>query len=319
MKKKRKSYLITGGAGFIGSHLCDRLLKDGCRVTALDDLSLGREEFLARAREKPDFRFIRGDILETGFLDSVFKDEEFDGIFHLAANSDIQAGGRETDRDLKLTFLTTFKVLEAMRRFSVKKIVFASSSAIYGPVKGKISENYGPLRPASFYGAAKLAGEAFITAFITHFQMRAWIFRFPNVVGNRLTHGVVYDFIGKLRRDPTRLHILGDGKQSKPYLHVDDLIEAMLFCFRKQRANYNCVNVGVPSETSVKRIAEIIIEEMGLAGVNFQYSGGSEGWIGDVPRYQYDLSLIEKLGWKAKFTSEGAIRKAVREYLTVAG
>jgi len=311
----KRKYLVTGGAGFIGSHLCDRLLKEDCRVTALDDLSLGREEFLSRARENPDFQFIRGDILDSGLLDSVFREGNFDGVFHLAANSDIRAEGGETNRDLKLTFLTTFSVLDAMRRAGVKKIVFASSSAIYGPVSGKISEDHGPLNPASFYGAAKLAGEAFISAFVTHFRMQAWIFRFPNVVGSRLTHGVVHDFIGKLRRDPTGLFILGDGKQFKPYLHVDDLIEAVLLCFRRQQANYNRVNVGVPGGTTVQRIAEIIVEEMGLSGVSFEYSGGSAGWTGDVPRYQYDLNLITEMGWKANFTSEEAIRHAVREYL----
>ena len=137
----KRKYLVTGGAGFIGSHLCDRLLKEDCRVTALDDLSLGREEFLSRARENPDFQFIRGDILDSGLLDSVFREGNFDGVFHLAANSDIRAEGGETNRDLKLTFLTTFSVLDAMRRAGVKKIVFASSSAIYGPVSGKISED----------------------------------------------------------------------------------------------------------------------------------------------------------------------------------
>lgn len=305
--------LITGGAGFIGSHLCDRLLAEGSSVTALDDLSLGREEFLSRARKNPDFQFIRGDILNDGVLDPLFEEGEFDGVFHMAANSDIQRGGRETNRDLNLTFLTTFKVLDAMRKFNVRQLFFASSSAIYGEVDGKIDEDHGPLQPVSFYGAGKLSAEAYLSVFAHRFEIRSWIYRFPNVIGGRLTHGVVHDFIKKLRDDPTRLPILGDGTQQKPYLHVSDLIDAMLLCREKMSGALNCVNIGVESRTTVRRIAEIVTEEMGLKKVDFQFSGGPRGWAGDVPFYQYDLSRIKGIGWRARFTSDQAIRRAVRE------
>jgi len=309
----RSNILITGGAGFIGSHLCDRLLEDGSSVTALDDLSLGRKEFLARAQENKNFRFIQGDILDEEVLLPIFKEGKFDSVFHLAANSDIQRGGRETDHDLKLTFLTTFRILDAMRKFNVRQLFFASSSAIYGEATGKIGENHGPVQPVSFYGAGKLAAEAYISAFAHHFMIRSWIYRFPNVIGPRLTHGVVHDFIKKLQNDPGKLPILGDGTQEKPYLHVTDLIDAMLLCRKKLSQPLNCVNIGVESRTTVRRIAEIVTEEMGLKNVEFQFSGGPRGWAGDVPFYQYDLSRVKGLGWRARLTSEQAIRRAVRE------
>jgi len=310
---KKPHLLITGGAGFIGSHLCDRLLADGFFVTALDDLSLGREEFLSQAKTNPNFNFIRGDILQDGVLNPLFQEGEFDGVFHLAANSDIQRGGRETDRDLNLTFLTTFKILDAMRKFNVQELCFASSSAIYGEVDGKIDEDHGPLEPVSFYGAGKLSSEAYISVFAHQFEIRSWIYRFPNVIGGRLTHGVVYDFIRKLRDDPEKLLILGDGTQEKPYLHVSDLIDAILLSREKMPELFNCVNIGVESRTTVKRIAEIVVEEMGLKNVDFQFSGGPRGWAGDVPFYQYDLSRVKGIGWRAHFTSDQAIRRAVRE------
>lgn len=312
MKYKQRC-LVTGGAGFIGSHLCDCLLRDGYIVTAIDDLSLGRMSNLKKALENPDFSFVKGDVLDTGLLDSVFRDGNFDIVFHMAANSDIQRGGQETDRDLNLTFLTTFRVLDAMRRFGVRNLIFASSSAIYGEVEEKIYEDYGPLQPVSFYGASKLAAEAYISSFVHCFNLRAWIYRFPNVVGSRLTHGVIYDFIEKLKRDPTQLLILGDGRQNKPYLDVDDLINAMLICYSRMKAPLNCVNVGIESATYVSRIGEIVVEEMGLHDVKLVYTGGDRGWIGDVPFFQYDLSRIKKLGWKARYSSDEAVLKSVRE------
>jgi len=311
----QKHCLITGGAGFIGSHLCDRLLKDDCLVTAIDDLSLGQLSNLSKALDYSGFHFIEGDILASRLLDSVFRNNKFDIVFHMAANSDIQRGGEETDRDLELTFLTTFRVLEAMRRYDVHDLVFASSSAIYGEVKTKINEDHGPLQPISFYGAAKLSAEAYISAFAHYFGLCAWIYRFPNVVGARLTHGVLYDFIESLRGDCTRLRILGDGKQRKPYLHVDDLIDAILLCFKKLQQPVNCINVGGQTDTSVTRIAEIVVEEMGFNNVKLHYTGGNNGWKGDVPFYQYDLSRITKLGWKAQYSSDEAVRKSAREVI----
>ncbi len=318
MKEKvepKRRCLVTGGAGFVGSHLCDRLLGQGFGVTALDNLSLGRISNLAGAMKTPDFAFLEGDILDAKLLDSAFKTGDFDVVFHMAANSDIERGGKETDRDLNLTFLTTFRALDAMGRFGVRDLVFASSSAMYGETRQKMAEDSGPLRPVSFYGAAKLAAEAYISAFVNCFGLRAWIYRFPNVVGSRMTHGVVYDFIGKLKKDPTQLLILGDGTQSKPFLHVDDLIDAILLCLEDLKEPVNYVNVGVDSATSVRRVAEIVVGEMGLADVEFRYTGGDRGWTGDVPSYAYDLTRIKSLGWEPRYTSDEAVRQAAREML----
>lgn len=312
---KKPNYLVTGGAGFIGSHLCDCLLAKGGTVTAIDDLSLGRPDNLTVARKSHDFNFVRGDILNGEVLDLLFEGGDFDAVFHLAANSDIQRGSRETDRDLNLTFLTTFRILNAMKEYDVKEIIFASSSAIYGETDRKINEEYGPLQPVSFYGAAKNAAESYISSFVHHFGIRAWIVRFPNVVGSRLTHGVVYDFINNLMKDPTKLVILGDGEQRKPYLHVDDLIDAILLYYRKSKEGINCVNIGVESRTSVKKIAEFVAEEMGLKDAVFRFTGGSRGWMGDVPSYQYDLTRIKRLGWEPRFTSDEALRESIRENL----
>ncbi len=233
----------------------------------------------------------------------------------MAANSDIQQGGKETDRDLNLTFLTTFRILDAIRRFEVRDMVFASTSAIYGEVDEKVRENYGPLRPVSFYGAAKLSAEAYISAFVHYFDLRAWIYRFPNVVGSRLTHGAIYDFIKKLKQDITQLLILGDGSQHKPYLYIYDLIDAIMFCLERMKGPINCVNVGVESTTHVNRIAEIVVEEIGINNVKFRYTGGDRGWKGDVPFFQYDLTRITKLGWQARYSSDEAVRKSVQENL----
>jgi len=291
------------------------LLGEGFLVTALDNLSLGRMSNLTQAMESPDFAFLEGDILDAELLDSAFKGGEFDVVFHMAANSDIERGGKETDRDLKLTFLTTFRVLDAMRRFRVRNLVFASSSAIYGETGRKVAEDEGPFRPVSFYGAAKLSAEAYISAFVNCFGLRAWIYRFPNVVGSRMTHGVVYDFIEKLKEDPTELLILGDGTQCKPFLQVDDLIDVLLLCLERLKEPVNYVNVAGEGTTFVRRVAETVVEEMGLADVEFRYTGGDRGWTGDVPSYEYDLTRIRSLGWKARYSSDEAVRRAVREML----
>ncbi len=312
---KEHHILVTGGAGFIGSHLCDRLLAEGAAATAVDDLSLGELEHLESARKNPRFTFFWGDILEPGILEAVFKEGDFDSVFHMAANSDIQRGGEETGRDLKLTFLTTFRVLDAMGEHGVKDLIFASSSAIYGEVEEDIREDHGPIQPLSFYGAAKNAAESYISAFVHNFGMRAWIFRFPNVAGSRLTHGVVHDFIKQLQADPTKLTILGDGNQLKPFLHVNDLIDAMLLARELLSDPLNCLNIAAETRTPVRKVAEIVVEEMGLKDIPFDFTGGPAGWKGDVPRYQYDLTRIKSLGWTPRHTSDEAIRLAVQETL----
>lgn len=307
--------LVTGGAGFIGSHLCDRLLADGHKVVCIDDLSLGRMENLNKASSNKSFCFLKQNILDRKALEDVFDRNRFDIVFHMAANSDIKLGGTETNRDLDMTFMTTFHVLDCMRIYDVKKLIFASTSAIYGEMPGLIHEDRGPLKPISFYGAGKLASEAYISVFVYNYGLQAWVFHFPNIVGPRATHGVIFDFVKKLNLNPNELVILGDGTQCKPYLYVEDLVDAILFGYESMKDTLNCVNIGVDSQTSVKTIAEIVVEEMDLPKVQFQYTGGNRGWKGDVPFFQYDSSKMKQLGWVAPRTSDDSVRLSVRRIL----
>jgi len=307
--------LVTGGAGFIGSHLIDALLAKNNTVVCLDDLSLGTEENLEHQMDNDKFKFIKLDLLDKKALDKVFSKNKFDCVFHMAANSDIKAGAENVDVDLEKTFMTTFNVLEAMKKHKVRQFVFASTSAVYGELDGALSEDIGPLFPISFYGAAKLGSEAYISAFGENYDIQSWIFRFPNVVGKRSTHGVIFDFINKLRKNPNALEILGDGKQEKPYVYVKDVVEGIIFGWKNASEKLNYFNLGVDSATTVTKIAEVVVEEMGLSNVKFNYTGGDRGWAGDVPKFQYDLSKINKLGWKAKRTSDEAVALAVKSLL----
>ncbi len=304
--------LVTGGAGFIGSHLVDRLLKDGDFVVCVDDLSLGKMEHIEKHLENAKFVFVECDVSDRAGLEPVFAKYSVDTVFHLAANSDIQAGMNDPEIDLRRTFLTTFTVLTCMKEYGVKKIVFASTSAIYGMQEGQIREDAGPLFPISSYGAAKLASEAYISAFVESSGMQAWIFRFPNIIGERLTHGVIYDFMRKLESNPRELVVLGDGRQEKPYMYVGDLIHGIMFVMSKANDRLNYFNLGVFDVTSVAEIARIVIEEMGVEDVSIKYTGGSKGWQGDVPRFQYDLEKVTKLGWRASLVSNEAVRYTVK-------
>lgn len=306
--------LITGGAGFIGSHLADALIDQGHHVVAVDNLTLGRLANLAHLQGHPRFRFQRLELLDDGELRRLFTAEHFDAVFHLAANSDIARSHHDPDVDRNNTFATTYAVLRAMKEHGTRQIIFASTSAIYGELRGPLSEDSGPLQPVSHYGAGKLASEAFVSSFAANYDLRAWIVRFPNVVGGRATHGVIHDFIGKLRRNPEVLEVLGDGRQNKPYLHVRDLVVAILLIWEKSGERLNVFNVGVESRTSVQRIAEMVVEEMGLPAA-IRYTGGTRGWIGDVTEFHYRTDRIHALGWRARASSDEAVRLAIREIL----
>jgi len=306
--------LVTGCAGFIGSHLVDRLLAGGHSVVGIDDLSLGRLENLLHLGT-PNFRFHRADLLDGRTLPEIFRSEPIDAVFHLAANSDIENGAANPAIDFERTLLTTVRVLEAMRQSTTKQILFASSSAVYGELPGKLREDSGPLLPVSHYGAAKLAAEAFLSSFCESFGYRCWIFRFPNVVGARATHGVIFDFIRRLRENPRRLLVKGDGKQSKPYLLVDELLDAIFFTWKHASDRRNLFNLGTDSEIVVNELARIVAEEMELPRVAIAHTGGRGGWVGDVPRFQYDLSRIHALGWRARYSASEAVRQAVRAQL----
>ncbi|MGO9114437.1 MAG: NAD-dependent epimerase/dehydratase family protein [Thermoguttaceae bacterium] len=307
--------LVTGGAGFIGSHLCDALLARGDEAWCIDNLHLGREENFHHLRGNERFHFHKADILERDELDQVFAEARPEIVFHLAANSDISLGNKDRSLDLRLTFLTTVEVLEAMQRHGVKQIFFASTSAVFGDNRQLLREETGPLQPVSFYGASKLAAEAYLSVFAQSFGYRVWMLRFPNVVGERCTHGAVYDFIARLRKDPARLDVLGDGSQTKPYLYVKDLVRAILTVCDHAPESLAVYHVAGEGLTTVRQIAEIVLEEMGIPETPIVYGSGKVGWVGDVPYFNYDSSKIKALGFAHCYGSTAAVRIAVRRIL----
>lgn len=309
----KPKYFIAGGCGFIGSHLVDRLAGTG-EVTVYDNLSGGRVDFIKRHLDEGRVRFIQADLLEPDRLQAAMKGS--DAVFHLAANSEARTGFVNTRYDLEQGPIATCNVLEAMRINGIRKIVYASSSTVYGeaPVK-PTAEDFGPLQPISLYGASKLAGEGLVSGFCHTFDMQGWIFRFANVIGPRSTHGVVYDFINKLKNNHDELEILGDGTQEKPYLHVTDCVTGILYGFQNADDRLNVFNLGVASSTRVTTIARILVEEMGLRDVAFKFTGGKRGWPGDVPQVRYDTSKMEKLGWKPEYTSDEAVRRGIKDIL----
>lgn len=305
---------VTGGAGFIGSHLVDQLISAGHEVTVYDSLSSGKKEFIKQHLGRDGFEFIEADTLEFNRLGQSMKGH--DVVFHLAASGDIRLGIKETDLHLKQGIIATYNVLESMKANGIGRIVFSSSSTIYGetPVI-PLPEDYGPLLPISLYGACKLAAEGLISAFCGTFDMQAWIFRFANIVGKRMGHGVIYDFIEKLTRNPHELEILGDGRQSKPFVHVSDCVDAILAGFNNSKDKISVLNIGCSTSTEVNTIAKFVVEEMGLNNVQFKYTGGKRGWPGDVPQLRFNVEKIKRLGWEAKYTSDEAARKAIRDIL----
>ena len=311
---KLTKYFITGGAGFIGSHLVDRLMKEGKQVTVYDNLVSGRKKNIAHHIGKSNFRFIENDLLNSDALKEAMKGHKI--IWHLGANTDIPTGNRVTDLDLKNCTIATANVLEVMRANNIDKILFASSATVYGDMPPvSLSESMGPLLPISLYGAGKLACEGFVSAYSYLFGIKALMFRFANVVGARMGHGVIYDFIQKLKKNPGELEILGDGNQEKPFFLVEDCIEGMFCAFHNADKDCDIFNLGCNSFTTVSRIAQIVVEEMGLSGVKFKYTGGRRGWKGDVPVVHFDVEKIKRLGWVAKHSSDEAVREAAHRLI----
>jgi UDP-glucose 4-epimerase len=309
--------LVTGAAGFIGSHLVDKLLALGHRVLGVDNMVLGKRENLSAALKSPDFSFQELDVNNLNsfrkFLSEQTKSGAIETVWHLAANSDIQAGGVNPDIDFERTFLTTYNSLKMMREFGIPQIVFASTSAIYGELGGALTEASGPLHPVSNYGAMKLASEGVITAALEQFLKRAWIYRFPNVVGSRATHGAIYDFLKKLKKNPTELEVLGDGSQEKPYLHVGELVDAMTFLFQTRHERLNVFNISPDGSASTVRFMAETTVRIASPGAKIRYTGGSKGWVGDVSKFQYSIEKLKSAGWKPRLTSNQAIELAIKE------
>lgn len=305
--------LVIGGAGFIGSHLCDALIEQGHKVVCVDNFSLGSRRNIDHLKENPSFSVLKADVSDRKQLDPIFKQEMPDYVFHLAANSDIQASSKNPDVEYQNTYATTFQILSCMRKYGVKKLFFASTSAVYGDKREELlDENTPNLSPISYYGAAKLGCEALISAFSYMNEMETLVFRFPNVIGPRLTHGVIFDFIHKLQVNSSHLQILGDGKQTKPYIYVTDLTDAILQFMDTGKQGMELYNVSVEGSTSVVQIADIVCEEMHLNSVHYQFTGGEGGWKGDVPRFKYCTDKIHNAGWSAVYTSDEAVRETVR-------
>ncbi len=304
--------LVTGAAGFIGSHLVDRLLSLGHVVTGYDNFSTGREEFLRRALASPHFRLVRADVLDEAALDEALKGVDF--VFHMAANADVRFGTRHPGKDLEQNTVGTWRVLEAMRRRSVRRIAFASTGSIYGePEIFPTPENCPFPVQTSLYAASKLAAEGFIEAYAEGFGFQAWIFRFVSILGERYSHGHVFDFYKQLREHPGELYVLGDGRQRKSYLYVHDCIDAMLTATERTSGKVNIFNLGTDEYCEVNDSIRWITERLGLRP-RLIYSGGDRGWVGDNPFIFLDCSRIKALGWRARLTIREAVLRTV-DYL----
>ncbi|NJE03860.1 NAD-dependent epimerase/dehydratase family protein [Thermococcus sp. MV11] len=311
--------LVTGGAGFIGSHLVDRLMELGWEVRVLDDLSAGSLDNVRRWLGKERFEFIEGDMRDPKIVEETV--EGVDAIFHLAANPEVRIGSQSPELLYETNVLITYNLLNAMRDSKAEYLVFTSSSTVYGdaPVI-PTPEDYAPLEPISVYGGAKLASEALISGYAHTFGFKALIFRLANIIGERSNHGVIYDFINKLRKNPEELEILGDGTQRKSYLHVSDTVDGILKIFehfRKGTQRVDFYNLGNDDWITVTEIAKIVSEEMNL-NPRFRFTGGVDGgrgWKGDVKFMRLSIEKAKKTGWRPKLDSYGAVRRTVRELL----
>jgi UDP-glucose 4-epimerase len=301
---------VSGGAGFIGSNLVDRLLDVGHEVTVYDNLSTGLLQFLEYAKDYERFRLVEGDLLDEDTLSEAIAGHEF--VFHLAANADVRFGTEHPRRDLEQNTIVTNNVLEAMRKNGISKIAFASTGSVYGDATVIPTPENAPFPiQTSLYAASKLAGEGLIAAYCGGFGFQSWIFRFVSILGERYTHGHVFDFYRKLKQNPSRLEVLGNGKQRKSYLYIQDCIDAMLFALEKSNESVNVLNLGVDGYCEVNDSIGWICEELGVSP-KLEYSGGDRGWIGDSPFIFLDTSKIRDLGWKPKLSIQDGVLKTIQ-------
>jgi UDP-glucose 4-epimerase len=302
--------VVTGGAGAIGSVLVRQLLDRGREVRVIDNLSGGRREHLPPT-ESGRLSLIEADLRNPGGYEKAF--DGADELWHLAANTDIQKGSKQPRLDLESGVLASFHVLEAARTHGVRRAIYASSSVVYGfPSVFPTPESYGPLEPESLYAAAKLAGEGLFSAYAHTYDFRVHLFRFANIIGPRMTHGVLFDFFAKLERDPRRLEVLGDGRQAKSYLRTEDCVDAMLLATERSDAPVNVFNLGTDDRTSVREIAEKVVAAHG-GTARIEYVGGARGWAGDVPQQLLAIDRIRALGWRPRWTSGEAIDRTIAE------
>ena len=306
-------YLLVGGAGFIGSHTARELLKSEprCRVMIYDNFSSGRKSHLGDVISSKNLSVVRGDVKNFKKLARAMKGTNV--VYHFASNPDIARAQKEPDIDFWEGTFLTHHVLEAMRRNQVAKVLYASGSGVYGDTGTlRTREDYSPMRPISTYGASKLAGESLICAYSSMFGITGSVFRFANVVGPQQTHGVGYDFVQRLLRNPKELLILGDGRQDKPYIYVSDVVNAMRMAQKKMKKGFHIFNVAPQDSMTVNEIAKKTVEILGFSGVKFCYTGGDRGWKGDVPVVRMDSQRIRKLGWKNHYSSKQAVAMSLR-------
>ncbi len=313
-------FLITGGAGFIGSHLVKLLVNSGFKVIVVDNLASGRKNYITELLNRNNLEFYRIDLREKDEIMGILRN--INVVFHFAANPEVRIGAQNPGDIWSNNVVATYNLLEAMRENKVRYLVFASSSTVYGEAsKIPTPEDYAPLEPISIYGASKLACEALISGYAHTFKIRSLVIRYANIIGPRLRHGVIYDFIMKLKRDPSRLEILGDGSQRKSYLHVSDAIDATMHLFNVFRENdklFDVYNVGSEDWITVREIAEIVSRAMGL-NPKFEFTGGVEGgrgWVGDVKYMLLDISKLKNTGWVPRLNSREAVEKTAHELVS---
>ncbi len=303
---------VTGAAGFIGSNLVDRLLTNGHQVIGFDNLSSGRKEFLQTALESESFNFIQGDLLDKPALLAAMK--KVDMVFHLAANADVRFGTQHPSKDLEQNTIATFNVLEAMRENEVRRIVFSSTGSVYGEARVFPTPEDAPFPiQTSLYGASKLACEGLIEAYSEGFGFKAFIFRFVSILGERYSHGHVFDFYQKLNLDSTKLSVLGNGHQKKSYLYVQDCIDAILMAVEQENGDVQIYNLGTDDYCEVDQSIRWICEHLGL-DPELEYTGGERGWIGDNPFIFLDCSRMRGLGWEPRVSIQDGVIKTL-EYL----
>ena len=300
-------YFVTGGAGFIGSNMVDRLLQTGNEVVVLDNFSTGFNQFLQNSKQSPNFRLVNGDILNQPALTAAMAGCEF--VFHFAANADVRFGTEHPRRDLEQNTIATYNVLEAMRANGIRRIAFFSTGSVYGEAKVIPTPENAPFPvQTSLYGASKLAGEGLIAAYCEGFGFQSWIFRFVSILGERYTHGHVFDFYKQLKADPTQLRVLGNGKQRKSYLYIQDCLDAIQVAVEKATDKVNIINLGVDDYCEVNDSIGWICQALGV-NPEMEYTGGDRGWIGDNPFIFLDTKLIRSLGWEPKYSiNEGVVR-----------
>lgn len=307
--------LVTGGAGFIGSHLVDNLLKNGKEVRVFDNLSAGDKSHIDRWLEKDNFEFIEGDLTIPSEVGSSL--DGCDTVFHLAANPEVRSWLASPEDHFRQNIEGTFNLIESIRKNGeIELLVFTSTSTVYGEASRiPTPEAYAPLKPISNYGASKLAAEALICSYGSMYGFQSVIFRLANIIGPRSGHGVIYDFIEKLGKDPSKLEVLGDGSQSKSYLYVEECVEGMIYGAEVTSEDVEILNIGSEDRVTVLEIANIVIEEMGLEGAEIKTTGGVDGgrgWKGDVKLMQLDMTRLKNLGWTSKMSSVEAVRETAK-------